>query len=94
MKPIEQGRNLGPVLGEELRAAGVTTCEALRAVGWEEAWQRICEQRPERLHMMCGYALYGAEAELDCLRLPEEAKEEVKRAKRRISVALRNGPAR
>jgi hypothetical protein len=94
MKPIEAARNLGPVLGEELRAAGIASCEELVAAGWEEAWLRICALWLDRTHMMCGYALYGAVENLDCLRLPPEAKEAVKRAKKRISAALRSGPGR
>lgn len=83
MTPIEKGRNLGPVIGGELRELGISTLEQLQQLGWPEAWLRLCMLRPDRNHLMCGYALAGAEMDLDISRLPAGVKAEVREAKPR-----------
>ncbi|MBL8209270.1 MAG: TfoX/Sxy family DNA transformation protein [Bryobacterales bacterium] len=79
---IEKARNLGPVMGAELRPLGIDTLEALREVGWQEAWDRLCDRYPVRTHLLCGYALLGAEMDLDCMKLPDALKVKVKAHKR------------
>jgi hypothetical protein len=80
--PIEKARNLGPVMGSELRPLGIDTLEALQDLGWQEAWDRLCDRHPDRTHLLCGYALLGAEMDLDCMKLPEPLKAKVKAHKR------------
>lgn len=70
--------NIGPVLADNLRRAGITTPEELRAVGACEAWVRIREQVDSNacLHQLT--ALAGAEAGIPKKDLPPERKAELK----------------
>ena len=70
--------NIGPVLADNLRRAGITTPEKLRAVGACEAWKRIREQLDSGacLHQLT--ALAGAEAGIPKKDLPPERKAELK----------------
>jgi len=68
--PIEQARNLGPVTGAELRTIGIDTLEQLQSIGWEDAYLRLLERYPDRLHLMMCYALIGAVHEVDFRRIP------------------------
>ena len=70
--------NIGPVLADNLRRAGITTPEKLRAVGACEAWKRIREQLDSGacLHQLT--ALAGAEAGIPKTDLPPERKAELK----------------
>lgn len=86
MAAIEKARNLGPVIGSELRPLGIDTVERLREIGWKEAWAMLCARHPERVHLLCGYALLGAEYDLDCMKLPEHYKAQVKAARKQLSV--------
>ena len=76
--PIEKARNLGPVTVAELRRAGITTVEELRALGWQEAWARVVEMFPNRRNANMGYGLAGADLDIDWRALHPEIKAEVK----------------
>lgn len=58
--PVEEGRNLGPVLGGELRSVGIDTLEKLKDLGWEEAFNKLIESYPERASLNMACALIGA----------------------------------
>lgn len=88
MPVIEQARNIGPTVGAELRTCGIITVEHLSALGWQEAWARLCAQHPARMHLVCGYALLGAELSLDYRDLTPAQKDEVRREQRRIRRAI------
>lgn len=76
--PIEDGRNLGPATGERLRLAGIATVEELLRVGWEEAWSRMYSRFPMDAHAGFGYALYGAEHDVDWRDVPPAVKERIR----------------
>ncbi len=75
--PIEACRNIGPVTGRELRAAGIGTLARLQAFGWERAWELWRKGCPERIHLIALKALAGAEACVDWRLLPVELEEAV-----------------
>lgn len=89
-KGIEQARNLGPVTGADLRLVGISTVEELMAVGWEDAWTRLCHHSRGYTHKICGYALCGAIEDVDWRKLTARQKEDVTRVQRRIQRDLRN----
>jgi uncharacterized protein YdeI (YjbR/CyaY-like superfamily) len=76
--PIEEGRNLGPVSGGELRSIGIDTVEKLRAVGWEQAFLKIFEAYPHRLHLNMVFALIGAIEDQDWRKIDGALKAEAK----------------
>ena len=71
--------NIGPVLAEHLRAAGIETAEQLREMGAEEAFLRIRRTvKPDAcLHEL--EAIAGAAAGVRKAQLPPERKEELRR---------------
>lgn len=73
-RPIRKMRNLGPKCEEMLAAIGITDDEQLRRVGAAAAYQRLVAAGITRPHRMLLYALGGAVADLDCLRLPADLK--------------------
>lgn len=88
MLPIEKANNIGPTVGAELRACGIATIEELSAHGWQESWARLCTLNPARIHLVCGYALLGAELALDYRDLTPVQQDEVRREQRRIRRAI------
>jgi uncharacterized protein YdeI (YjbR/CyaY-like superfamily) len=76
--PIEEGKNLGPVTSLELRSIGIETLEELKRLGWEQAFQKLVQLYPHRLHLNMVYALAGAVHELNWLKLDAEIKAECK----------------
>ncbi|HXF71432.1 MAG TPA: TfoX/Sxy family DNA transformation protein [Actinomycetota bacterium] len=58
--PIEAAINVGPRLARELRAAGISTLEELRALGAVEAARRLRAASPHRDCIHAGLALAGA----------------------------------
>lgn len=71
--------NIGPVLADDLRAAGIETPEALRKTGAETAWLQI-RLGPDPgacLHRL--QALAGAAAGIPKRDLPPERKTELKK---------------
>jgi hypothetical protein len=70
-------RNLGPKCEEMLAAVGITDEEQLRRVGAAAAYQQLIAAGISRPHRMLLYALGGAVADLDCLRLPGDLKREL-----------------
>jgi hypothetical protein len=60
MTEIESVVNIGPVLARELRAAGITSREALQQLGAMTAWERLSTVSPERDCASSLFALEGA----------------------------------
>ena len=58
--PVEEGKNIGQVVGTELRSVGIDTLEILQSVGWEDAFHRLCEMYPHRVNINAVTALIGA----------------------------------
>ena len=58
--PIEDGVNIGSVLGPGLRRAGIESIEALRTVGAVAAWQRLHAIEPDLATEQTLVALEGA----------------------------------
>ncbi|MGE0763377.1 MAG: YdeI/OmpD-associated family protein [Bdellovibrionales bacterium] len=58
--PIEEARNIGPVVGAELRSIGIDTVEKLQAKGWEETFHQLCEVHPHRINANMVTGLIGA----------------------------------
>lgn len=73
-RPIRKMRNLGAKCEEMLAAIGITDDEQLRRIGAAPAYRRLIEAGITRPHRMLLYALGGAIADLNCLRLPADLK--------------------
>lgn len=58
--PVEEGRNLGPVTGVELRSVEIHTLEQLKRVGWEKAISKVCRLYPHRINLNYFYSVVGA----------------------------------
>jgi DNA transformation protein and related proteins len=58
--PIDRAVNIGPVLSERLRSAGVGTLEELKRLGSLEAWQLISPETSEEERTHTLLALEGA----------------------------------
>ncbi|HXG40771.1 MAG TPA: TfoX/Sxy family DNA transformation protein [Candidatus Limnocylindrales bacterium] len=58
--PIERATNIGPKLAADLRTAGISTLEELRALGYLEATRRLRAAVPTRDCVQAGLALAGA----------------------------------
>jgi EAL domain-containing protein (putative c-di-GMP-specific phosphodiesterase class I) len=58
--PIENGINIGSLLGPSLRRAGIESVETLQALGAVAAWQRLREVEPEIATERALVALEGA----------------------------------
>lgn len=77
--PIAKARNLGPQTAIELDAVGINTREELIEVGWEEAFARVAELFPKRLHLTMAYALIGAIEDLDWRSIPPDLQARAKK---------------
>jgi len=58
--PIENGVNIGTILGPSLRRAGIDNVETLRTLGAVAAWQRLRAIEPEIATERALVALEGA----------------------------------
>jgi hypothetical protein len=76
-RPIHQLRNLGPRCGEMLAAIGITDSDQLRRIGAAGDYCALIMAGIARPHRMLLYALGGALADVDCLRLPAELKQDL-----------------
>ncbi|MHC5011722.1 MAG: TfoX/Sxy family DNA transformation protein [Planctomycetota bacterium] len=82
LTPLEDARNLGPVSAAELGAVGVHSLEALRRMGWEEAFERWARAVPARLDVNACAALIGALEDVDWRQLSPAQKAKARRAVR------------
>lgn len=76
-RTIREMRNLGPRCEEMLAAIGIHNESQLRRIGAATAYRELIAAGLTRPHRMLLYALGGALADLDCLRLPSELKREL-----------------
>lgn len=58
--PVEEGRNLGPATGIELRSVEIMTLEQLKRIGWEKAITKVCRLYPHRINLNYFYSVVGA----------------------------------
>ena len=70
--------NIGPVLADNLRRAGITTPEELRSIGACQAWLRIRTRVDSGACFHQLTALAGAEAGIPKKELPPERKAELR----------------
>lgn len=75
-RPIHKMRNLGPRCAEWLAQIGVHDEDDLRTLGAPTAYRELILRGVVRPHRMILYALAGALADEDCLRLSKERKRE------------------
>ena len=75
---VEEARNIGPAIGKELRAIGIKSMADLLNYPFETLVRRHTAKYPNRIHIMCGYALYGAQHGKDCRNLAEDEKQRIK----------------
>lgn len=71
---LERMRNLGPVIADRLRAAGIATPEELRRLGAIEAYARLKRAFPALTTYSQLYMLHGAVTDVRWWALPEEAR--------------------
>lgn len=71
---IGEAVNIGPKLAMELRAAGITTLEELKALGYLEGWRRLGEVAPQRCCTNSCLALAGAIEGIRWMSLPAEVR--------------------
>lgn len=76
--PIEEGKNIGPTTGIELRSLGIETIEQLRHIGWEQAFQKLVQMYPHRFNLNMLYSLAGAVNDLARRQLDPGLKAECK----------------
>lgn len=82
--PISAMRNLGPAVEEDLKAAGVTSAEQIKALGVEATFEKMLQGRLKRgrsakcCNALYLYALYGAIHNADWRDVPEDMKNRFK----------------
>jgi uncharacterized protein YdeI (YjbR/CyaY-like superfamily) len=76
--PIEAARNIGPMTASELRNVGIKTVEELQAMGWEQAFQVLCEVYPHRINLNMLTGLIGAVENIDWRKIDSRQKAEAK----------------
>lgn len=79
MTPIENAKNIGPVVGSELRECGIKHLEDLIELGLEESFYQLVLKFPERLNLNCIVAMYGAVENMDWREIDPEVKERLKK---------------
>jgi len=76
--PIEEAENVGAVMGAELRSVGLDTVEKLQSLGWEEAFQKLCESNPARATLGQLVSLVGAVEGIDRRKMGPSLKTQAK----------------
>jgi uncharacterized protein YdeI (YjbR/CyaY-like superfamily) len=84
--PIEAAKNIGPVLGAELRSLGITKMEELQNIGWERAFQRLTELYPHRVNLNALMAIVGASENQSVRKLDPQLKSEAKSFLRELRI--------
>ena len=74
---LEQLRNLGPRCAAWLAQIGIHNEDDLRRVGAATAYRELVVREMVKPHRMLLYALGGALADVDCMRLSREQKREL-----------------
>lgn len=78
MSGLEELPNLGAVMVQKLKAAGIETPEQLRAVGAKQAWKQIRAQADPGICLSALQALEGAVRGVRWHSLPPEVKQKLK----------------
>lgn len=76
--PIEEGRNVGPMTGTELRSVGVDTVEKFKQMGWERVFRMLVQHYPNRLNLNMATGLIALEQDQDWRKLDPDLKAEAK----------------
>lgn len=76
-RTVEQMRNLGPRCAEWLSMIGINTEDELRSVGAAAAYRELVLRGIVKPHRMLLYALGGALAEVDCMKMSREMKRDL-----------------
>ncbi len=77
--PLSSLKNLGPAMEKYGKRIGVDSAEALRAMGYMEAYLRYKASYPRFINRMALYALYGALTDQDCMRLEAPVKAQLEK---------------
>ena len=77
MTEIEDVVNIGPVLAQELRAAGITSREALQQLGAMKTWERLSTVNPDRDCASSLLALEGAIRGVRWMDLPDTDRKQI-----------------
>ncbi len=77
MTEIEDVVNIGPVLARELRAAGITSREALQQLGAMKTWERLSQVNPDRDCASSLLALEGAIRGVRWMELPDADRKQI-----------------
>ncbi|MEO6394512.1 MAG: TfoX/Sxy family DNA transformation protein [Devosia sp.] len=77
MAEIEETPNIGAVLGKRLRKVGIDTREKLEAMGYADAFLRLCAEFPEDACVHTRLALAGAVRGIRWHDLPQKLQAEV-----------------
>ncbi len=77
MTEIEDVINIGPVLAKELRAAGITSREALQQLGARKTWERLSNVNPDRDYASSLLALEGAIRGMRWMELPDADRKQI-----------------
>lgn len=84
----------GPVCSPELIEVGLDSLEAIREVGWREAWLRWAERFPARVNVNAAVGMLAAEKGVPWLSIHGEEKEEVRRMVEKLRSGRRNSARR
>lgn len=87
--PIEAAKNIGLVSGSELRSVGIETLEQLQAMGWENAFSRMCELYPHRLNLNMLTSLIGAVENQHWQKIDPDLKAEARALLREMRESMR-----
>lgn len=77
MTDIEDVVNIGPVLAKELRAAGITSRDALQQLGAMKAWERLSKVNPDRDCASSLLVLEGALQGVRWMDLPDADRKQI-----------------
>lgn len=76
-RPVEDLPNIGKVLGQRLRTAGIETAEAFERLGDDKAFRKLCAKFPEDACVHTRLALAGAARHIRWHDLPQSVQAEV-----------------
>lgn len=78
-RALDRLKNIGPVTVRQLGEVGIGSEQQLREVGALEAYRRLRRAFPERINLMCLYALQGALLDCHWGELPPEVRDQLRR---------------
>ena len=75
--PLTKLKNLGPKTQFYCNEIGIFSAEAFKAAGYMQVYLAIAGRYKHMRHRMALYAFYGACTNMDCMRLPQEIKDQL-----------------